>query len=109
MIGAFLLGVLAGAGFRIWRSAQTQDHLARVLVAAEALSEQVMRQDEQYRDLLRNDDSEAGRWRAVKGLLVGADFAWGDPPQPIVAFRLPVGVCIGADADAFADAVRRQV
>jgi len=49
------------------------------------------------------DARDAARWRAVRPLLVGADFEWGEPPEPVACFRIPPGVRVGSDADAFAD------
>jgi hypothetical protein len=48
-------------------------------------------------------ETDARRWRAVRKLLVGADFRWGEPPMPVVCFELPNGIRIGASADDFAD------
>lgn len=57
---------------------------------------------------LANAAADTKRLDIAQGLLLGADFEWGEPPTRAVILELPSGVRIGADLRQFLDAVAAQ-
>jgi hypothetical protein len=54
---------------------------------------------------VKSAERDTARLDLAQQLLIGADFAWGDPDKPaaIVAIAMPIGTRIGTDLRAFLD------
>ena len=57
-----------------------------------------------YAQSLVQPDVDARRYRWLRDRLLAADFAWGDPPTPVLVFKWPANVGVGGNCDQNVDA-----
>lgn len=78
---------------------------------AEARQEQPKQPDSVYSAQPKGEEAtarDAARYRWLRDRLLAADFAWGDPPRPVLVFEWPRDVGVGGDCDKNIDAAMQS-
>lgn len=57
----------------------------------------------------QQDAEDARRYRWLKSRYFGADFRYGDPPEPVLVFTLPARALINASLDRTVDESMRAL